>query len=102
MLSVKQGSCEYQFYSHWFDLTPNQTRVYSSGGICSYYLTIGAVKFCACGSFEVLMYYMGNIMGAEMLDAPGCADGNRVCRFWTAFNGFVYGQMRIAAQMQMI
>ena len=30
MLSVKQGSCEYQFYSHWFDPTRNQTRVYSS------------------------------------------------------------------------
>ena len=30
MLSVKQGSCEYQFYSHWFDPTRNDTRVYSS------------------------------------------------------------------------
>ena len=30
MLSVKQGSCKYQFYSHWFDPTRNQARVYSS------------------------------------------------------------------------
>ena len=30
MLSVKQGSCEYQFQSHWFDPTRNQTQVYSS------------------------------------------------------------------------
>ena len=30
MLSVKQGSCEYQFYGHWFDPTRNQIRVYSS------------------------------------------------------------------------
>ena len=30
MLSVKQGSCEYQFSSHWFDPTRNQTPVYSS------------------------------------------------------------------------
>ena len=30
MLSVKQGSCEYQFSSHWFDPTRNQTQVYSS------------------------------------------------------------------------
>ena len=30
MLSVKQGSYEYQFLSHWFDPTLSQTRVYSS------------------------------------------------------------------------
>ena len=30
MLNVKQGSCEYQCYCHWFDPTRNQTRVYSS------------------------------------------------------------------------
>ena len=30
MLKVIQGSCEYQFESHWFDPTRNQTRVYSS------------------------------------------------------------------------
>ena len=30
MLSVTQGSCEYQCQSHWFDPTRNQTRVYSS------------------------------------------------------------------------
>ena len=29
MLSVKQGSYKYQFYSHRFDPTRNQTRVYS-------------------------------------------------------------------------
>ena len=35
MLRVKQGSCEYQFKSQWFDPTRNQTRVYSSrGGRC--------------------------------------------------------------------
>ena len=26
LLSVKQGSCEYQFSSHWFDPTRNQTE----------------------------------------------------------------------------
>ena len=26
MLSVKQGSCEYQFESHWFDPTRNQLK----------------------------------------------------------------------------
>ena len=30
MLSVKQGSCEYQFSSHWCDPTRNEIRVYSS------------------------------------------------------------------------
>ena len=30
MLNVKQGNCEYQFQSHWFDPTWNQTQVYSS------------------------------------------------------------------------
>ena len=30
MLNVKQGSCEYQFLSHWFDPTWNQTQVYRS------------------------------------------------------------------------
>ena len=32
MLNVKQRSCEYQFYSHWFDPTRNQTRVYNCRG----------------------------------------------------------------------
>ena len=35
MLSIKQESCEYQFYSHWFDPTRNQTQVYSSRNIRS-------------------------------------------------------------------
>ena len=26
MLNVKQGSCEYQFLSHWFDSTRNRTQ----------------------------------------------------------------------------
>ena len=26
MLSVKQGSCEYQFLGHWFDPTRNQNQ----------------------------------------------------------------------------
>ena len=30
MLSVKQGSCEYQFLRHCFDPTRNHTRVYKS------------------------------------------------------------------------
>ena len=28
----QQGSCEYQLFTHWFDPTPNQTRVFSSRG----------------------------------------------------------------------
>ena len=43
MLSVKQGSCEYQFQSHWFDPTRNETRVYSSRDGRSHYSAIGAV-----------------------------------------------------------
>ena len=30
MLTVKQKSCKYQFFSHWFDQNWNQTQVYSS------------------------------------------------------------------------
>ena len=37
MLSVKQGSCEYQFQSHWCDPTRNQTQVYSSKSECFYH-----------------------------------------------------------------
>ena len=43
MLSVKQGSCENQFYSHWFDPTQNQTRVHSSLGGRSYHSAIWAL-----------------------------------------------------------
>ena len=28
MLSVKQRSCRYQFYGHWFDAARNRTQVY--------------------------------------------------------------------------
>ena len=43
MLSVKQGSCEYQFYSHWFDPTRNQTQVYNSRGERSHHSAIRAI-----------------------------------------------------------
>ena len=39
MLSVKQGNCEYQFLSHWFDPTWNEIQVYSSRGGRSYHST---------------------------------------------------------------
>ena len=40
MLSVQQGSCEYQFKNHWFDRTRNQTQFYSSQGGRSYHSAI--------------------------------------------------------------
>ena len=43
MLRVKQASCEYQFQSHWFKPTRNQTRVYSYKGRRSYHSTICSV-----------------------------------------------------------
>ena len=44
MLSVKQGSCKYQIWSHWFNPTRNQSRVCSSRGGRSYHSAIGAVE----------------------------------------------------------
>ena len=35
MLSVKQGSCDYQYWSSWFDLIWNQIAVFCSRGRCS-------------------------------------------------------------------
>ena len=43
MLSVKQGSCEYQFWSHWFDPTRNETNVYRSRSGRSHHSAIWAV-----------------------------------------------------------
>ena len=40
MLSVKQGSCEYQFCSHWFALTRNQTGVRCTNGRRFYHSVI--------------------------------------------------------------
>ena len=40
ILSVKQGSGEYQFLSHWFAPTRNQIRVYSSRSGRSYHSAI--------------------------------------------------------------
>ena len=44
MLSVKQGSCEYQFKSYWLDPSRNQTQVYNYRGEHSYHSAIWAVK----------------------------------------------------------
>ena len=54
MLSVKQGSCENQFYSHWFDPTRNyskttrKTRVYSSRDRRS--IPLGHLSCCSSSS----------------------------------------------------
>ena len=56
MLSVMQGSCEYQhFYSRWFDPTHSQTQVYNSRGRRFYHSTIGGVKHFAF--FSLTRFY---------------------------------------------
>ena len=57
MLSVTQGSCEYQSYSGWLDPTWNQIRVYSSSDGRIYHSAICAFKYINTSQyFNALMY----------------------------------------------
>ena len=92
LLSVKQGSCEYQFLSHWFDSTRNQTHVYSSQGGRSIPLghlscKLLRVRQCALDCYDMIeqsacltqatKFYIPLIAQASVV-----CNGSRTARVW--------------------
>ena len=86
MLSVKQGSCEYECLSHWFDPTRNQTRVYSSrdrrsiplGHLSCYACYIASKRVTSCG------IHLGGL-------APGQHNSEKTLQLWQVVSDALSG-----------
>ena len=96
MLSVKQGSCEYQFCSHWFDPTRNQTRVCSSRDRRS--IPLGHLS-CLIMNLKIFSNVMMNLMLYFSNESEDITKASHEVRYILARNMKPYSDDEIMKQV---